>query len=105
MNEMINAITDAEARATEIKNAAVLRAGDIIEQARAKAAEMEKNSATERAKFKQDSLNSAAERAQREYDSSIEKSKRDAKAYAESVSSSTDIIVGKIVGRISGGNK
>lgn len=104
MDEMINAITEAEAKATEIKNAALLRAGEIVEKARATAVELEKNSAVERAKYKDDSLKAAALQAQKEYEQSIEKSKVSAAAYAKTVAPSTDLIVGKIVGRISGGN-
>jgi vacuolar-type H+-ATPase subunit H len=104
MDDMILAIADAETQATEIKNSAVQRAGVIIEDARAKAAQQEKEQVDVRAKYRDDAIRNAEMQAEEEFNKSIEKSKREAKSYANGVAASTDLIVGKIVGRVSSGN-
>jgi vacuolar-type H+-ATPase subunit H len=104
MDEMINAIAAAEAKAADIKNEAVIKAGKIIEDARAQAAELEKASALARAKMRDDTIKAATLKADKEYAAYISSCERQSKEYAEDVSKNTDVIVGKIVGRVSGGN-
>jgi vacuolar-type H+-ATPase subunit H len=104
MDDMILAIADAETRATEIKSAAVQKAGAIIEEARTKAADFEREQIEVRAKYRDDTLQAAESKSDEEFKKSIEQYKREAKEYADGIASSTDLIVGKIVGRVSGGN-
>jgi vacuolar-type H+-ATPase subunit H len=104
MDDMIEAIAAAEVRATQIKNTAVQKAGQIIEEARAKAAAIEREEAEKRAKYRAETIAAAEAKADDEYKTSLEYCRLKAKEYTKKVSSSTDFVVGKIVGRVSGGN-
>lgn len=104
MDEIIKSVTDAEQRAAQMKSDAVVRAGQIIEEARAQAAAIEAKSASERAAFRESSLKAAEEQAEKDYAAAVAKSRAEAQRYADHIIGNTDAVVGKIVGRINGGN-
>ncbi|MCD8308578.1 MAG: hypothetical protein LUD19_01890 [Clostridia bacterium] len=104
MEDLIKSITETEEKAAAIKNDAVVKAGEIIEEARNRAAEIEATSAEQCAKYLSDALSAARIQADKDYNSYIQKSKADAKLYAADMKKHTDATVGKIVGRITDGN-
>jgi vacuolar-type H+-ATPase subunit H len=104
MDDMIKAIAEAENKAAEIKNQAVITAGEIIEKAREQAAELEAAGVLARTKMRDEKLNAANKKAQQDYENSIASCRKQSKDYAEKVAQNSDVLVGKIVGRVSGGN-
>lgn len=104
MDELIKSITEAEEKATAMKNEAVIKAGQIIEAARAEAAKIDEQSAEQCARFINESLNDARVKADKDYAAYIEKSKTDAKIYADSMRNRVNSEAYKIVGRITDGN-
>lgn len=104
MDEIIKSVNEAEAQAAKIKSDAVVRAGKIIEQARAQASEIERAAAAERTAYRENAIKVAEEQAEKDYNAAIKKSGADAEQYAENVLRYVEVTVGKIVGRVSGGN-
>jgi vacuolar-type H+-ATPase subunit H len=105
MDDMIQAICSAEEQATQIKLKAQDEAQKIVDDARAKALKIENDGAISRAEEGADIISKAEKKAQAEYDSFIENKGREAERYTATILSKTDPIVGKIVGRVSGGNR
>jgi vacuolar-type H+-ATPase subunit H len=105
MDDMIQAIQNAELEAAQIKNNALDRAQQIVDEARAKALKLEADAAKARTDESAEILRKAELSARDEYSSFIEKKRRDAETYADGIRSTTDVVVGKIVGRVSGGNR
>ncbi|MGN0818703.1 MAG: hypothetical protein ACI4L9_07015 [Candidatus Coproplasma sp.] len=104
MEEIIKSITEAEARAAEIKAQALLRAAGIAEGAEARAAEIEKVTAEECKKLREDALKKAQEDAQEKYDSAIAEKRAEAKDYVAERLEHCDLQVKEIVRRVTGGN-
>ncbi|MCD7729732.1 MAG: hypothetical protein LUI60_07485 [Clostridia bacterium] len=104
MDELIKSITEAEEKAAAIKSDAVVKAGQIIEDARNQAAKIDAESAEQCTKYLNETLNSARVQAEKDYQSYIGTSTAKAKAYAADMKKHTDSTVGKIVGRITDGN-
>ncbi len=104
MDDIINAITDAEARAAQIKSDAVEQAARIIDEARSKSAEISSEAAQSRSAFRDDSIKAAELKAEEDYNKSIANSRKEAEDYARKVGKNVDAAVGKIVGRVTSGN-
>ncbi len=104
MDDMIKSITDAEERATAIKNEAAARASAMGDEARAKALETETSAALERAKYREENIKAAREKAETVYKISVAKSRADAKKAVEKTDMEIDLIAGEIAGRIRSGN-
>ncbi|MCD8372107.1 MAG: hypothetical protein LUD27_02265 [Clostridia bacterium] len=104
MDELIKSITEAEEKAAALKNDAVIKAGQIIEDARNQAAKIEAESSEQCSRYIDERLKAARVQAEKDYNAYIAKSKADAKIYADDMKKHTDATVGKIVGRITDGN-
>lgn len=105
MDDIIQSITEAEAQAVQLKSDAVLRAGKIIEDARTQSANRERIAAEERAAYRDEQLAAARLQAERDYAASLAVRRKEAEEYVERASKNTDVIVGRIVGRLCGGNR
>lgn len=105
MDDIIKSITEAEEQAVKLKSDAVLRAGQIIEDARTQSAERERVAAEERAAYRDERLAAARLQAEKDYSAALAAHRKEAEEYAARISGNTDIIIGKIVGRVSGGNR
>ena len=102
--DIVQAITDAEAQAAKIKEAAVKEGQRKIALAESAAAEKEKTSSELCKAYRETRLKAAENDAQKEYEQSMAKSRAHAQNYAKEVLASADV-TGEIVRRIVGGNR
>ena len=102
--EIIQAITEAEAQATEIRRTAQAQAAAIIAEAEAYAAETEKTTreACKAYRAAQTAVSNAA--AQQEYDEMVADRTAAARAYCADVAEGVEAVIADIVGRITSGN-
>ncbi len=105
MNEIIKSITDAEQKAAEIKQDALLRASEISAQAEERAVEIDKLSAAECRELREKILKDAAVRAQNGYDAEISAKRAESAKYAEQCLKNADRPVHDIVRRLTVGNR
>lgn len=104
MDDIIKAINEAEERAAQIKSEAVERAARIIDEARERSAEIGREAAESRAAYREERIRAAELKAEEDYNDSVSASRREAEEYARSVGKNTEVVAGKIAGRVSGGN-
>lgn len=104
MEEIIKSITEAEAKAEQIKAAAKLRAEEISAAAEKRAAEIYKNSEAELKTLREVKLRAAEAEAENRYNKEIAEKTAEAEKYAEGLIADTEKQVNEIVGRILGGN-
>lgn len=103
--EIIKNITDAEAQAAQIKREAQERATAILAEATERAARLERSSAEVCKAYRESQMKAAHADAEREYAETLQAKTREAKAYCENALHGSDASVGKIVGRIVGGDR
>ena len=102
--EIIKAITEAEAEGAAKKLAATEQATQIVKNAETKAAEIEKASAEFCKSYREKTLAETEADAQRIYLETLETARTEAKEYCRSVLSKTETSVSKIVGRTTRGD-
>ena len=104
MQEIINSINEAEAKAAEIKAQARKKAAEIAENAEERSAEISKLSETELKAYREKSVKEAEAEAQKRYDSEIAIKRAEAAQYAAERLNNADKFIGDIVRRITRGS-
>lgn len=104
MDDLIQSIREAEEKALKIRAEAYEKAAAISAGAAERAANIERANAEECRINRENVISEAEKEAEEAYNGATAAAGREAKAYADSVLENTDIVVGKIVGRICGGN-
>ena len=104
MENIIQAITEAEAKAAEIKLSATQRAAEIVADAEQKAAETEKNAREVCKAYRATQTRLAVQEAEVQYAKVIAEKSADAKAQSEEQMKNVGGVVAKIVGRIVSGD-
>jgi vacuolar-type H+-ATPase subunit H len=104
MENIMQAITEAEEQAAAIKQAAQDRAALIVEEAEKKASETKKNAIDVCRAYTTTQNGLAMREAQAKYDALIEEKKEQAKADSEDKMKDVDAVVVRIVGRIISGD-
>lgn len=105
MEHIIEEITEAEKRAAEIKNNALLKAQDVVAKAEAEASVASKQGEAERTEYKERAVKKAEEEANASYAEKISAVRAEAQKRSEEILSSADNIVSEIVRRVVGGNR
>lgn len=100
MENIMQAITEAEEKAAAIKAEAMQRAAEIVADAESKATETEKNAVAVCKAYKATQTKAAMENANAEYTAEIAKNSAEAKANAEKKMQDVDAAALRIVGRI-----
>lgn len=103
MNEIMQAIAQAEEEAAKIREQARARANGIITKAEEEAADFLKSAEIKAKNLREDGVHNAQLRAAAEYGEAIKKSKEEAVAYADERLQNTDVIANEIVRRIVSG--
>ena len=104
MENMIQAITEAEEKAAAIKAAALEQAETIIAAAETRAAETEKNAREVCKAYRATQTKLATQKADEQYAAAIAATTAEAKASSEKIMQNVDSTVAKIVGRIVSGD-
>lgn len=104
MQDIINSINEAEAKAAEIKAEALRRAAKIAEAAEERCAEIAKLSEAECKAYREDSIKTAEAEAQKNYDSEIAVKRAEAAKYCADRFKNTDKTVNDIVRRVKRGS-
>ena len=105
MQEIIELINEAEAKAAEIKANALEKAAEIASAAEERAADIEKLAEADCKTLREKSLKNATEEAQRRYDDEITVNRAKASKYCADRLKDTDKIVSDIVRRITRGSR
>lgn len=103
MQDIINSINEAEARAAEIKAQAQQLATEKSREAEERCAEMQKISEAECKLLRENRIKAAEDEALNNYNSEIAARKAEAKSYADGCLRNADEIVETIVRRITRG--
>jgi hypothetical protein len=104
MENMIQAITEAEEKAAAIKAEATARAEAIVAEAERKATEREKSAKDVCKAFRTTQMKLALQKADEQYASDVARVTAEAKANSEKIMQNVDSTVVKIVGRIVSGD-
>ncbi|MDE7083501.1 MAG: hypothetical protein K2O89_07365 [Clostridia bacterium] len=104
MNEVIKSITEAEAKAAEIKADALQKAAEIAATAEMRAEEISRKCETDCKLFRENQLKKAERDAEANYEKEISEKSGKAKAYADLLITKTDGTVNEIVRRITRGS-
>ena len=104
MNEVIQSITEAEAKAAEIKAAALKKAAEITAAAEVRADEVARKCETDCKLYRENQLKKAERDAEANYNNALSAKREEAKAYADSVIKKTDGAVKDIVRRVTCGS-
>ena len=104
MENMIQAITEAEEKAAAIKAEATARADAIVADAEKRASEREKSAREVCKAFRATQMKLALQKADEQYAADVAKVTADAKASSEKIMQNVDSTVAKIVGRIVSGD-
>ena len=104
MNEIIKSITEAEAKAAEIKAEAVQKAAEITAAAEVRADEIARKCETDCKLFRENQLKKAERDAASNYENALNEKRGEAKAYADSIIKKTDGAVNDIVRRVTRGS-
>ena len=102
--EIIKAITEAEAEGVAKKVTATEEAAKIVKNAEMQATEIEKASAEFCKNYREKMLAETEANAQRIYLETLEKARLEAKEYCRDILSKAETSVSKIVGRITSGD-
>ena len=102
MDEIIQAVTEAERSAAQTKAQASEKAAEIIAQAEQEAQDILKASEVECKKYREQAIKSAEENAENAYFVALSSQRAEAKAYADDLLKDTKASVGRIVRRICG---
>ena len=105
MQEIIDRINEAEAKAAEIKAKALEEAAEIAASAEERAADIEKIAETDAKTLRESSLKAAQQEAQKRYDDEITVNRAKASKYCADRLKDTDKIVNDIVRRITRGSR
>ena len=105
MQEIIDRINEAEAKAAEIKAQAIEKAAEIAANAEERAADIEKIAEVDCKALRESSLKAATEEAQKRYDNEITVNRAKASKYCADRLKDTDKIVNDIVRRITRGSR
>ncbi len=105
MQEIIELINEAEAKAAEIKAQALDKAAEIADAAEQRAADIEKLAEADGKALREKTLKNAVEEAQRRYDEEITVNRAKASKYCSDRLKETDKIVSDIVRRITRGSR
>ncbi len=100
MNDIIQSITEAENRASEIKAKALERATEISAAAEEKCARLAKECATDCKIMRETAVNNAVKDAEAQYDLTIEKKTAESRAYADALIKKSGPVAAEIAGRI-----
>lgn len=103
MQQIIDSINEAEAKAAEIKANALKKAAAIAENAEERSAEIAKLSEAECKSYREKSIKTAEEEAEKKYVSEITVKRAEASKYAADRLKNTDKTVNDIVRRITRG--
>ena len=103
--EMMQAIAEAEAKAADMKNAALEKAAAIVKEAEETAAKMKKSSAEVCKAYRETQLKEAEREAQKNYEASLEKTRTAARANGDRILANAEVPASVIVGRILNGNR
>ena len=104
MENMIQAITEAEEKAAVIKAEALARANAIVAEAERRAAETEKSAKDVCKAFRATQTKLAVQKADEQYAADVARVAAEAKANSEKIMQNVDSTVTKIVGRIISGD-
>ncbi|MBQ8322390.1 MAG: hypothetical protein IJX91_00310 [Clostridia bacterium] len=102
--EMLKSITEAEARASAIKNAAYEKAAALVAEAEKQAARTEQSSAEVCKAYAETQVKNARAEAERRFEISVKTEEKQAREYCAQALENAEDCIGKIVGRIVGGN-
>ena len=105
MQEIIDRINEAEAKAAEIKANALEKAAEIASSAEERAADIERIAEADCKTLRESSLKAAQEEAQKRYDNEITVNRAKAAKYCADRLKDTDKIVNDIVRRITRGSR
>ena len=105
MQEIIDRINEAEAKAAEIKAQAIEKAAQIAASAEERAADIERIAEVDAKALRESSLKAATEEAQKNYDNEITVNRAKASKYCADRLKDTDKIVNDIVRRITRGSR
>ena len=105
MQEIIEKICEAEAKAAEIKANALEKAAQIASDAEERAADIERLAEADAKALRESSLREAVQEAQKRYDDEITVSRAKAARYCADRLKDTDKIVNDIVKRITRGSR
>ena len=103
--DIIKAITEAEAQASLIKKEAQEKATAIVAEATLRASETENKSAELCKSYRETQVKEMQENAEKEYQTTIREKTEEAKAYCEKALANAQASTEKIVGRIVRGNR
>ena len=102
--EIIKSITAAEEQAAQYKRNAVDEAARILTDAQAQATRLENSAAEVCRAYRETQMKNAINDAEKEYTSALRVKENEAMAYCEAALAGSEASVGKIVGRILGGD-
>ena len=102
--EIIQAITEAETQAAEIRHNAQTQAAQMVADAETQAAEIEKMARESCKAFKAAQTAASNEAAGQEYDAMVAQKTSEARAYCAGVAENVEAVIVEIVGRITSGN-
>lgn len=105
MEEILESITQAEEKASLIKEEALKKAGEIAAKAADEAGLILKRSESEIRLYRERTLQQAAAEGEKRYNDALEKTRAEAKAYADGIIKKTDGTSSEIVGRITRGSR
>ena len=105
MQEIIEKINEAEAKAAEIKAEALEKAADIAANAEERAADIERLAEADCKALRESRLKAAVEEAQKRYEDEITVNRAKASKYCADRLKGTDKIVSDIVRRITRGSR
>lgn len=103
--EMIQAITDAEQKAAEMKRAATDKSAQILADAEEKAASSEKACAERLKAYRETELKNAKADAEIRYTETLNAAQKDAREYCANILKNAESCVSEIVGRIVRGDR
>lgn len=102
--EMIKSITDAEAKAAEIKQAAIEKSAQILAAAEEQAVGIEKACDMRLKTYRETELKNARAAAEAQYSQTLASAEKDARVYCANVLKNAETCVSEIVGRIASGD-
>ena len=103
--DIIKGITQAETQASQIKKEAQEKAAAIVAEATLRAREIENDGVQLCKSYRETQIKEAQERAEKEYQTTIRVKTEEAKLYCADALKKSEASVGKIVGRIVGGDR
>ena len=103
--EIIKSITMAEEQAAQMKSDALDKAAQILSEAQTQATRLEASAAEECKAYRETQTRNALADAEKEYEAAMRAKEQQAKEYCTDALAKSDASVGKMIGRILGGNR